>query len=402
MYTLEKLIDKAYKELLDAGYSEKTVYSANWYIWNRLIREYGKDAVFKEEMIYQYCTSYFNRDIYKIPKEKLLKVERTYIIAFDRLIQSNNDIPFEILNVHYRKDFIISDRSESLLDGYLSNCKNDGNCIRTLNNKRLRIRNFIVDSDFDNLSKETAIQYLSSRKNDMSLVSYAIEMRLIFRFLLYCYDIGEISKEIISVWPKNFPNTNNKKIPSAYSTDEIKTLLVESKNFNREDNHLRNYAILCFIVYTGIRCSDVCNLMFSNIDWKNNLITIIQQKTKKQIIFPLIPEIGNPIIEYVQKERPKSNNKYVFLTEKGEKMNSRIPSGIIEIYFSASSINIGDRHYGAHALRHSLATNMINNSVPVFTIANTLGHSDSSCVHIYAKVNINSLRKCVLEVPSNA
>ena len=34
MYTLKQLIDKAYQELLDSGLSEKTVYGANWYIWN--------------------------------------------------------------------------------------------------------------------------------------------------------------------------------------------------------------------------------------------------------------------------------------------------------------------------------------------------------------------------------
>ena len=50
MYTLKQLIDKAYDELLVAGFSEKTVYGANWYIWNRLIRKHGENAIFEESI----------------------------------------------------------------------------------------------------------------------------------------------------------------------------------------------------------------------------------------------------------------------------------------------------------------------------------------------------------------
>ena len=58
MYTLKQLTDKAYKELLDSGLSDKTIYSANWYIWNRLIRLYGNDAIFEEVMCHKYCKDY--------------------------------------------------------------------------------------------------------------------------------------------------------------------------------------------------------------------------------------------------------------------------------------------------------------------------------------------------------
>ena len=51
MYTLKQLIDKAYDELLVAGFSEKTVYGANWYIWNRLIRKHGENAIFEESSV---------------------------------------------------------------------------------------------------------------------------------------------------------------------------------------------------------------------------------------------------------------------------------------------------------------------------------------------------------------
>lgn len=402
MYTLERLIEKASQELLDSGFKESTVKSDYRHVWNRLVRKHGKDAPFEEEMIHKYCLDYFKRDVYSIERCKLSQEELKYLKAFECFLQVSKGIFVVKNHRHYQREFTLSSRSQSLLDGYLDKCKNDCNSYRTLQNKEMRIKRFLIDSDFDNLTKETCLEYLESRRKKTKLISYSIEIRLIFRFLLYCYDIGEIDKQIISIWPKKFPNTRGKTIPSAYSVQEVRTLLEESKNFTKENNHLSNYAILCLIAYTGIRSSDVCNLTFSNIDWINNQIIIIQQKNKKQVVFPLIPEIGNPIVEYILHERPDTGEKCIFLSEKGKKFCKGSINVIIEHYFSASSIDIGDRHYGPHALRHSLATNLINHSVPVFTIANTLGHSNTNSVHIYAKVNLDDLKKCVLEVPCNA
>ena len=74
MCTLKNLIDKAYNDLLDSGLSKKTVYGANWYIWNRLVRKYGEDAVFEESMCLEYCREYFGRNIFDMDSSDLLKV----------------------------------------------------------------------------------------------------------------------------------------------------------------------------------------------------------------------------------------------------------------------------------------------------------------------------------------
>lgn len=46
MYILKDLINQAFEELLNAGYSYNTVYGSNWYIWNRLNKTYGEDEIF--------------------------------------------------------------------------------------------------------------------------------------------------------------------------------------------------------------------------------------------------------------------------------------------------------------------------------------------------------------------
>lgn len=401
MYALKELVDKTFSEMLDADYSYKTVYGANWYIWNRLIKKHGPNEIFKEKMIYEYCREYFGRDIYSIDLSKLRKCERRYILAFNNLLRASRNIPFDKNRFHHHRDYILSERSKKLLDGYLDQCIKDGNARKTLENKKMRIRNFIIDADFDSLTKESTVRYLEKRKNEIGEIAYTIDTRLIRRFLIYCYERGEISKEIVAVWPDKMSSISDKHIPSVYTVEELTALLRSAREFTYEDNHLRNYAILCLLVYSGIRARDVVDLKFSNIDWRNNVISIVQHKTKRKHIIPLIPEIGNPIIDYVKNER-NSSSEYVFTKEDGGKMITQAVTTAINIYFANAPFDLKGRHYGPHSLRSSMATNLINRSTPVFSVANVLGHSSTKCVHIYAKVDLISLRKCVLEVPYRA
>lgn len=398
MYTLKELCDKAFTELIDSGLSYKTVYSANWYIWNRLVRKHGEDCIFEEQMVYDYCLEYFSRDIFTIDSSKLLKIEARYIIAFNNLINSSKNIPCPEFDLHHRRDFPLDDESEALLQEYIEASKAEGNSERTLANKEYRIRNFLIDSDFKNLDANKIKDYLAKRKSEMKGISYTIDMRMIRRFLVFAYSKGKLKKEILFAFPEKMPSYQDKNIPSAYSAEEIRDLLITAESFEREDNHLRNYAILCLIAYSGIRANDVVNLKLSNINWRSNQIRFIQQKTKREHIIPLIPAIGNPLANYIVNER-NSASDYVFVTEDGRKLITQIITSIIQIYFSNSNIDLKGRHYGAHSLRHSIATNLINNSVSSFIVANVLGHSSVECVKIYAKVDIVHLKKCVLEAP---
>ena len=66
----------------------------------------------------------------------------------------------------------------------------------------------------------------------------------------------------------------------------------------------------------GLRISDIKNLKFENIDWKNNIINYTQQKTKETNELPLTNEIGESLIDYINNERPKCESKYIFITLK--------------------------------------------------------------------------------------
>ena len=58
------------------------------------------------------------------------------------------------------------------------------------------------------------------------------------------------------------------------------------------------------------------------------------------------------------------------------------------------------RKAGAHALRHSLASLLLENDVPLSVISGVLGHVDSDTTGEYLKIDMKNLRSCALDVPA--
>ena len=87
------------------------------------------------------------------------------------------------------------------------------------------------------------------------------------------------------------------------------------------------------------------------------MIRLVQYKTGKEIELPLLPEIGNAIIDYLKYSRQHSNESFVFLTVRSPIIPIK-PVGIsclVKRAFNHVGIDTKNKHHGPHALRHSLA-----------------------------------------------
>jgi integrase/recombinase XerD len=65
-----------------------------------------------------------------------------------------------------------------------------------------------------------------------------------------------------------------------------------------------------------------------------------------------------------------------------------------------AEIDYSTRHHGPHALRHSLATNLMNNNVPISAISSVLGHANTRTTEVYLTVDEKNLKSLALEVPN--
>ncbi len=191
----------------------------------------------------------------------------------------------------------------------------------------------------------------------------------------------------------------HERIPSFYSQEEV--VQIEKSVDRGSAVGKRNYAMLLLADRLGLRASDIARLEFGNIDWDRNEIHLVQHKTSVPLDLPLLADVGNAIIDYLQYGRPKSNINYVFLSARAPfRKISRISVGtaIAKIILS-SGVDVTCRHHGPHAMRHSLASTLLDNGTSIPVISETLGHKSSETTMTYLKIDLTSLQKCALPVP---
>jgi integrase len=142
-------------------------------------------------------------------------------------------------------------------------------------------------------------------------------------------------------------------------------------------------------------------LRFSNIDWEKNEICLHQCKTGNPVILPLLSDIGNAIIDYLKHGRFQSTSGQVFLSARAPYVpatKSMVCSAIRDI-IQHCGVSTEKRHHGPHSLRHSLASRLLENSVPIHVISETLGHATTETTMSYLRIDVSSLMKCSLAVP---
>ena len=62
------------------------------------------------------------------------------------------------------------------------------------------------------------------------------------------------------------------------------------------------------------------------------------------------------------------------------------------------SLHLEGRKTGSHALRHSLASRLLEHEIPLPVISEILGHVNTQTTMTYLRIDINELKKCALEV----
>lgn len=192
---------------------------------------------------------------------------------------------------------------------------------------------------------------------------------------------------------------NQPKIPSIYSIEEIEKLLLSVGRHSSMGK--RNYAIILIAVRLGLRASDISRLKFENLHWDNSTIEIEQYKTGKELMLPLLPDVGNAIIDYLKYGRPKSEEPQVFLMGRppyGHFLTSNVVTHVVQRAFKNAGIDINGRRFGTHSLRHTLGFRMLEKSTVLPVISEVFGHENTKSTRYYLRVDLKSMRQCMLDV----
>lgn len=316
--------------------------------------------------------------------------------------QMNGDFEFRCPSVEYIFEGSIG--QEALK--YLEHCKNDLTLAeKTIENKRLYLYNFCrylnsCNLSLDDLSiekMEDFFQYMG-----YTLASRHNAARNIRLFLIYAYDDGCSAKDCsVFILPDNY--RKNCKIPTTYEEDEIKQLLNSVERASAIGK--RDYLILLLAAEYGWRAKDITKFCFDDIDWDKNRIRFGQHKTDVPVEFPLLATVGNAIIDYLKYARPDSDVPEIIVsmenTNKGKPLSSPTIHSIVTKYMKRAGIkNWQGKKHGPHAMRHSLATNLLKKNVALPIISTVMGHQRTETTRVYISVDYDKLKQCALPIPA--
>ena len=155
----------------------------------------------------------------------------------------------------------------------------------------------------------------------------------------------------------------------------------------------RDYAVLLLLARLGLRAGEVVQLNLEDIDWEAGEL-LIRGKSARIERLPLPADVGRALACYLKRGRPRCSSRRVFLRTKAPRQglsSSGALDGIVDRALTRAHLH--PPHRGAHLLRHSLATRMLRGGVSLTQIGQVLRHQLPQTTEIYAKVDLQALRK---------
>ena len=166
---------------------------------------------------------------------------------------------------------------------------------------------------------------------------------------------------------------------------------------------LRDHAILLLLSRLGLRAGDIVAMALGHIDWRRGMLRV-QGKGRREAVLPLPQDVGNAVLAYLERGRPRSDCDRVFLTVLAPTRPFASSSAVSEIVrFALARAGIGNPPTrGAHLLRHSAATAMLRAGSSLETIASVLRHRSPDTTTHYAKVDVTMLLEIAQPWPGGA
>jgi integrase/recombinase XerD len=192
------------------------------------------------------------------------------------------------------------------------------------------------------------------------------------------------------------PNRRLSTIPVVLSKTEVKQLLA-SFDESLPSVH-RAYAIVRCLADLGLRASEVTHLQLEDIDWEAGTLRLVKGKCRRTDILPLPAETGRAIAEYLRAERPRTANRAVFVRHVAP-FDKPITSAVVHTTVKAAYRRCGWTHTRPHILRHSVASQLLQEGTPLKEIADVLRHRSLNTSTIYTKVDIVRLSAVALPWP---
>jgi integrase/recombinase XerD len=161
----------------------------------------------------------------------------------------------------------------------------------------------------------------------------------------------------------------------------------------------RDHAVMTTLLRLGLRAGEAASLTLDDVDWRAGEI-VVHGKGNRQDRLPLPSDVGESIAGYLQRGRPESRRRELFLSARAP--IGAIGRGGVSAIVRRACVRAGIPKIGAHRLRHTVACEMVSVGVPLPEIGQVLRHRSLQTTANYARVDLDRLRLLAQPWPAGA
>lgn len=403
MSIFEETSERGIAYMIDRGYSADTV--------GRHEREWAAIAEFAEDRGITALTQELRDGYVQRIKEsgRAWSTQAEAIRRVDHLFQFADTGRFK--GQISLKPYAVDEEGWKLLKAYEADLKNRGMAGATVLSRVRESRRFLSMSckgkAVEELTQPDVVCYIEKMAKSCTPKSIELARHVLRDFFGFLSRDGRTVDAGITSFLHAKAARARPPIPTVYSAEELVAILDSASENSR--NPKRDYALILIAIRYGLRKSDILEIKFSDLDPEGETLFVSQRKTGKTNLLPLMDEVMIAIADYVKNERPESDEPYIFLNSNPpfrpcREANQGVLEHIIRRSMFMAGVQPRGRHTGAHAIRRSLATTMMNEEVSYPVISSILGHgsaekSITGATMAYIAIDTERMRKLSLEVP---
>lgn len=156
---------------------------------------------------------------------------------------------------------------------------------------------------------------------------------------------------------------------------------------------IRDIAILELLFTGGMRVSELCSLLMSDINLKYNAITIHGKGNKERQIYLENAEVICALNSYIyQRKNAGIDHPYLFITKFGQMLSTQAVRNLVTKYTRLAGIK---KNITPHVFRHTFASLLLEEGVDIKYIQDFLGHSSITTTQIYLHTTNRQKRKII-------
>jgi len=180
------------------------------------------------------------------------------------------------------------------------------------------------------------------------------------------------------------PPKTSKTLPVFLTKEEVWRLL------NVVKKNKRDFTIIAFLIYTGVRVGELTNIKMDDINLDDNYVRV-KGKGDKERFVPISSELSTIVKEYLGSHK---DNTYLFESNRRKKFSPLTIQLMVKKYARKADIQ---KKITPHKLRHTFATLALESGISPVTIGELLGHSSLNTTmkytHVTNRLAVDAVKK---------